>query len=85
MDILIEFSNDLRISGYNASFRGKVVRSAITGFRRLVEAAANVGPPINRPRSYQREERRNKKLTSRESWFWPQFDIVGFFPATEGS
>ena len=50
-----------------------------------MEAAANGGPPINRPRSYQREERRHKKLTSRESWFRPQFDVVGFFPATEGS
>ena len=85
VEILTKFSNDLRISGYNASFRAKVIQSAITGFQRQVEAAANGGPPINRPRSYQREERRFKKLTSRESWFRPQFDVVAFFPATEGS
>ena len=85
MEILTKFSNDLRILGYNANFRAKVIQSAIKGFRRQVKAAANGGPPINRPWSYQREVRRLKKLTSRESWFKPQFDVVAFFPATEGS
>ena len=83
--ILTQFSNDLRVSGYDAKFRATVINSAIVGFRRQCEAAANGGPPINRPRAYQREERRNKKLISRESWFRPQYDVVGFFPATEGS
>ena len=32
VETLIKFSNDLRISGYNA--RAKVIQSAITGFRR---------------------------------------------------
>ena len=49
VEILTRFSNDLRISGYGAGFRAKVIQSAITGFRRQVEAAANGGPPINRP------------------------------------
>ena len=47
MEILTKFSNDLRILGYNANFRAKVIQSAIKGFRRQVEAAANGGPPIN--------------------------------------
>ena len=38
------------------SLRGQVEAAAIGG---------PCGPPINRPRSYQREESRNKKLTSR--------------------
>ena len=85
MDILTQFSNDLRVSGYNVKFRTTVISSVITGFRRQCETAVNGGPPINRPRSYQREERRNKKLISRDSWFRPQYDVVGFFPTTENS
>ena len=41
VEILTKFSNGLRISGYNANFRAKVIQSAIKGFRRQVEAAAN--------------------------------------------
>ena len=44
VEILTNFSNDLRISGYNASFRATVIQSAITAFQRQVEAAANGGP-----------------------------------------
>ena len=61
VEIITKFSNDLRISGYNASFRAIVIQSAITGFWRQVEAAPNGGPPIDQLWS---EERRHKKLTS---------------------
>ena len=45
MDHKTNISNALRISGYNgnASFRAKVIQSAITGFWRQVKAAANGG------------------------------------------
>ena len=85
VDILTRFSNDLRLSGYNQQFREKVVQSAITGFTRQCEAADNGGTPLHRPRSYQRAERRKKKLMSKEAWFRPTHDVVAFFPATEGS
>ena len=83
--ILTKFANDLRVSGYNQQFREKVIQSAIIGFRRQCEAADNGGTPLHRPRSYNREERRKKKLLSKTSWFRPSHDVVAFFPATEGS
>ena len=83
--ILTRFSNDLRISGYNQQFREKVIQSATTGFQRQCEAADNGGIPLHRPRNYERAARRKKKLMSKESWFHPAHDVVGFFPVTEGS
>ena len=84
-DILRRFSNDLRMSGYNQQFREKVIKIATIGFQNQCEAADNGGTPLHRPRSYQREERRKKKLIAKSSWFWPTHDVVAFYPATEGS
>ena len=63
--IITRFSNDLRMSGYNQQFREKVIQSAITGFTRQCEAADNGGTPLHRPRDYQREDRRKKKLIAK--------------------
>ena len=75
--------NAMPASGH---IRAHIIQSSVTGFRRQVEAAAiggPGGPPINWPRSYQREESRNKKLTSRLGSC--QYDVVSFFPAAGGS
>ena len=36
-DILSEFSNDLRIMGYDERFRAKVIQAALTGYKRQCE------------------------------------------------
>ena len=39
--------------------------------------------PLHRPRDYNKEERRKKKLLAKSTWYWPK-DDVGFFPGTPG-
>ena len=82
-DIMTEFSNMLRCSGYSASFRGEVIEAAIKGFRRQCQAAdSGTGPPLFRPR--ENEKRRNKKITSKDSGYRPHHDVVGFVPPSPG-
>ena len=83
--VMSEYSNALRCSGYSSTFRAEVIAAALKGFRRQCQAAdSGTGPPLFRPRSYERETRRNKKLRSKESWYRPHHDIVGFVPPSPG-
>lgn len=80
-DTLSEFSHRMLVSGYNAKVRLEVIQAAIVGYERKVARAESGGQPLYRPRDYQPEERRKKKLMSKTSWYRPA-DTVGFFPAT---
>ena len=82
-EILSEFSHKLKLSGYSAKFRQEVIQSAVRGYRQQCERADKGGTPLHRPRSYQREERRKKKLLAATSWYRPA-SVVGFFPMTAG-
>ena len=83
-DILSEYSNDLRRSGYSEKFRAEVITAAIRGFQQQCEVSDNGGTPLYRPRWYQRPERDKRKAMSKEVWFRPNHDLVGFFPVTPG-
>ena len=52
--------------------------------RQCEAADSGTGPPLFRPRSYEHEKRRNKKLRSKESWYRPHHDVVGFVPPSPG-
>ena len=80
-DTLSEFSHRMLVSGYNSKFRLEVIQAAVVGYERKVARAESGGPPLYRPRDYQPEERRKKKLMSKTSWYRPA-NTVGFFPAT---
>ena len=82
-EILSDFSHKLKLSGYSEKFRLEVIQAAVRGYRRQCERADKGGTPLHRPRSYQRETRRQKKLLAATSWYRPA-DVVGFFPMTAG-
>ena len=73
MEILTKFSNDLRILGYNdnASFRAKVIQSAITGFWRQVEASN----PMWGLLSTGLRDIRERRGATRSSLSWSQFEL----------
>ena len=80
-EILTEFSNAMRISGYSEQFRLEIFKSAVTGYQRMCAQADAGIRPLHRKRDWSPEERRRKKLLSNTSWYRPA-DAVGFFPAT---
>ena len=83
-DILSEFSQQMKISGYNERFRGEIIRSAVIGFERQCEAADRGTRPLFRPREFQQEQRRRTKLMARSSWHRPKANVVGFYPGSPG-
>ena len=62
--LLSEFLRRMRASGYGVRYRLKIISSAMTAFDRMKEEQEDGGRQLNRPRSYQRETRRKKKLSS---------------------
>ena len=83
-EILSEFSNDLRRSGYTEKFRAQVISAGIAGFQKQCEASENGGTPLFRPLEYERPARIRKKAMAKEAWYRPNYDVVGFFPVTPG-
>ena len=83
--ILSEYSNELRLSGYDSNFRTEIIEAGLKGFRKQVSVSNTVGgKPLFRARSYERETRRKSKLISKEAWYRPQNNVVGFFPSSVG-
>ena len=83
-EILSEFSHKLMLSGYSQKFRSETIKSAVAGYnKQLARADAGIRP-LHRPRDWNADERRKKKLLSRTSWYRPH-DSVIFVPATPGA
>ena len=82
-EILSELSNSMRISGYSEEFRLDVIKSGIEGFERICQISDEGGTPLFRPREYQSDERKRKKLMTKTSWYRPH-NAVGFYPVTPG-
>ena len=84
-EILSEYSNELRLSGYDENFRAEIIQAGLTGFRRqCVASDSGVGTPLFRSRYYERQRRVRKKLISSEAWFRSNSDVIGFIPASPG-
>ena len=60
-----------------------MIKSGIEGFEKICEISDEGGTPLFRPREYQSEERRRKKLMTKTSWYRPH-NAVGFYPVTPG-
>ena len=60
--ILSEYSNELRLSGYDHKFRAEIMNAALVGWRRQCARADSGGTPLFRSRYFERKERRKKKL-----------------------
>ena len=72
------------VSGYNERFRYDVIKSAVEGYDKQCRRADAGTVPLHRPRDFDEENRRKKKLMSKTSWFRPA-DAVLFVPATPNS
>ena len=82
-DILTDFSLRMKWSGYSATFRGEVIHAAVSGFERILDKVDKGERPLHRPRTWNAEVRRKRKLISKGAWYRPA-DAVFFAPATPG-
>ena len=83
-EILSEFSHKLMCSGWTERHRYDFIMAGLTGYRRQLENSDAGITPLYRPREWDRETRRRKKLMARTAWYRPA-DAVMFVPATPGS
>ena len=81
--ILTKFCKKMARSGYSESYRTEVIKSGVVGYERQLEASRSGEKPLFRPRSWQQEERRRRKMVKKTSWYRPA-DCVGFSPPTPG-
>ena len=58
---LNDFSERMKLSGYNEDYRYQVIKSGVEGFDKMLEEEQNGGRPINRPKSWQEDKRQKKK------------------------
>ena len=79
--ILTKFCKKMARSGYPESYRAEVIKSGVTGYERQLEASRSGQKPLFRPRDWQQEERRKRKIVRKTSWYRPA-DCVGFYPPT---
>ena len=85
-NLLSSFSWRLKQSGYNPSFRAKVIGEGITGYLNTIRRNLSAGHSVNRPREIISEVRIRKKDS--RGWFKrgkTEFDSVLFIPATPNS
>ena len=80
-DILSDFSHKLMISGYSEKFRLEIIQSAVRGFDNQCDAADRGIKPLHRPREFEADQRRQKKLLTKTTWYRPA-SAAGFVPAT---
>ena len=75
----------MRASGYDEHYRLQVVKAGLTGYDRMMEVERGGGRPVNRPRSWDEDERQKKKELQSKRWFRKGgFDVPLFVPHTPG-
>ena len=82
-DTLTEFALRLKWSGYNARYRAEVLQAAVRGYEKLLEAVDRGERPLHRPREWEAQARRQKKLIAKAAWYRPAHTVT-FVPATPG-
>ena len=83
-EILSEFSHKLMCSGWDAKHRYNFIQAGLLGYKKQLEQSDAGVTPLYRPWEWNREERNNKKLLTKSSWYRPD-DATMFVPATPGS
>ena len=64
-EILSDFSHKLMISGYGVKFRLEIIQSAVRGYENQCNAADKGIKPLHRPREFEADLRRQKKLLTK--------------------
>ena len=84
-EMLSEFCERMRDSGYNQKFRAQVTDSILKGWDKMVEQQRKGGRPINRPKSYEEAKRKQQKSQKQRNWFKTGgYTSVMFCPWTPG-
>ena len=82
--LMEQLAETMMISGYPEDFRRGVIESAVSCYEKQVAASAAGEVPLYRPRQWQADIRRRKKLMAKTSWFRPA-DAVLRVPCTPGA
>ena len=59
---LNNFNERMRMSGYKENYRFQIIKSGVEGFDKMLEREANEGVPINKPRTYEEDQRQKKSI-----------------------
>ena len=84
---LSDFSEQLRMSGYNAKVRAEILQSILEGWDKMVKEQEEGRRPINRAYTWREQERREGKWRKKNTWFKGgkgEFTSVMFCPHTPG-
>ena len=73
----------MMVSGYPEDYKRGVTESVVACYQRQVTASDRGEVPLYRPRDWQAQARRRKKLLAKMAWFWPA-DTVIHVPCTLG-
>ena len=65
---LNNFNERMRMSGYKENYRFQIIKSGVEGFDKMLEREANEGVPINKPRTYEEDQRQKKKYSKKKNW-----------------
>ena len=79
--LMEEWAEVMMVFGYTGSHWKEAIQCAVVGCERIVERDAKGQTPLYRPRLWNKEERRKKKLMKKVAWYRPQ-DTVIFVPTT---
>ena len=69
--LMEDLAEGMMLSGYPAPYRESIIRSALTGYRRQVEASERGETPLYRPRVWKEGERRNR-VPENKKWLHTQ-------------
>ena len=80
---LDNFCERMKASGYNQNYRFQVLKSGVESFDKMLQVERSGGRPINRPRSWEEDERQKKKELQSKAWFRAGgYDVSLFVPHT---
>ena len=82
--LMEQLAETMMVSGYPEDFRRGVIESAVACYEGQVAASTRGEVPLYRPRDWQAQERRRKKLIAKAAWHRPA-DTVMRVPCTPGA
>ena len=65
---LTEYMKRMQLAGYDAKFRKQTLQNAIRIYDRMVQEQEQGVKPLNRPRDWNKEERRRNKAQKKHNW-----------------
>ena len=59
----------MKASGYSSSYRFQVLKSGVTGYDKMRAEELRGGRPVNRPRTWEEDQRQTRKEDQSKNWF----------------